>query len=200
MEALAISGVALLASVLCLLAFIPALRAALRERSPRRTGADGGSRARRLTADELGAEKKAEELMGSVVGPEALESYRVLGFLYAFGDPEGDGQPGYGYLIYPHRPIVSFDARSGRLLNELCVSFPDPESRGPGDRLPDADDVLAKWMAIRGDELGLLAEANLHPPGRQIDPDQARRDIVRLGEWTASPSDASAPGGFATAQ
>ena len=143
---------------------------------------------------------RPSELLEAAVGSEALESYRALGFLYAFGDAEADGQPGYGYLIYPHRPIVSFDTRSGRLLNELCVSFPDRDAPEHGERLPNADDVLAKWMAIRGDELALLAAANLHPPGHQIDPAQARRDIVRLGEWTARPSDASAPGGFATAQ
>ena len=154
---------------------------------------------RRLSAEELTAEQRAEELLASVVGEEGLEQYRALGFLHAFGDPEADGCPGYGYLLYPHRPIVSFDARTGRLLNELCVSFPDRGADGDG-RLPDADDVLAKWMAIRGDELALLAEANIHPPGRQVDPDQARRDLVRLGEWTTSPSDTGAPGGFATAQ
>ena len=129
----------------------------------------------------------------------SLEAYRALGFLHAFGAAEEDGMPGYGYLIYPHRPIVSFDARTGGLLNELCVSFPDRESREEGERLPDADDVLAKWMAIRGDELGLLAEANIWPPGRQIDPDQARRDLIRLQEWTSSASD-SPSDGLAAAQ
>lgn len=138
--------------------------------------------------------------MASVVGDEGLEQYRALGFLHVFADPEADGCPGYGYLIYPHRPIVSFDARSGRLLNELCVSFPDRGDRDADGRLPDADDVLAKWMAIRGDELALLAEANIDPPGRQIDPDQARRDVIRLGEWATSPSDASPSDGLATAQ
>ncbi len=141
---------------------------------------------------ELEAERRAEELLRSVVGEDAWQAYRALGFLFAFGPGEEDGQPGYGYLIYPHRAMVSFDARSGVLLNELCVSFPDRiaalEEDGGGERLPDADDVLAKWMAIHGDELALLAEANVLPPGRQIDPDQARRDIARLGEWTARPS------------
>jgi hypothetical protein len=137
------------------------------------------------------AEQRAEQLLRSVVGEDGWQAWRALGFLYAFGPGEEDGQPGYGYLIYPHRPMVSFDARSGRLLNELCVRFPDLEEErglGAGERLPDADDVLAKWMAVRGDELGLLAEANLLPPGQQIDPDQARRDIVRLAEWTALPA------------
>jgi hypothetical protein len=143
---------------------------------------------------DRGAELRAEKLLGSVVGAENLEAYRALGFLHAFGAAEEDGMPGYGYLIYPHRPIVSFDARSGKLLNELCVSFPDREPSEQGDRLPDADDVLAKWMAIRGDELALLAEANIWPPGRQVDPDQARRDLIRLQEWTSSASDSPSDG------
>ncbi len=177
--------------ILCAVAFGPFVLAAIRGRGNRSAGLRFG---RRLSATELEAERRAEDLMASVVGAEGLEQYRALGFLHAFGDPEGDGNPGYGYLIYPHRPIVSFDARSGRLLNELCVSFPDRSDAAAGGRLPDADDVLAKWMAIRGDELTLLASANIHPPGRQVDPDQARRDVVRLGEWSTS-SD-----GAATAQ
>ncbi len=184
---LAISGAVILV-VLFVVAFGPGLRAALQAH---RGGPPGSPRlGQRLSAEELAAEQQAEKLMADVVGAGGLEQYRALGFLHSFGDPEGDGSPGYGYLIYPHRPIVSFDARSGRLLNELCVSFPDQESLQ--SRLPDADDVLAKWMAIRGDELGLLAAANINAPGRQVDPAQARRDVIRLREWTTSPSDASA--------
>ena len=54
--------------------------------------------------------------------------------------------------------------------------------RGPygSARLPDSDDVLAKWMALTGDEQRLIAAANLHLPGRQVDPKQVRRDLWRL--------------------
>ena len=38
-------------------------------------------------------------------------------------------------------------------------------------------------MALKGDERRLIAEANLHLPGRQIDPKQVQRDIWRLGRW-----------------
>ena len=48
---------------------------------------------------------------------------------------------------------------------------------------PDADDVLAKWMSLRGGERALISEANMHAPGRQVDPGHARRDIRRLGDW-----------------
>src|SRR3712207_8465286 len=73
--------------------------------------------------------------------------------------------------------------QTGVLLNEYCVEFPD-ETRPYGSaRLPDSDDVLAKWMALTGDERRLIANANLHLPGRQVDPRQVRRDLWRLSEW-----------------
>ena len=133
---------------------------------------------------ELRAERRADQLLRSVLGEDAFEAYRVLGFLHVFGDPDPDGVPVYGYLIYPHKPIVSFDVASGEPLNEHCVAFPDRTEPEHGQRLPDADDVLAKWMALHGDEDGLIRAANLNLPGRQLDPDHIRRDLVRLTEWT----------------
>jgi hypothetical protein len=133
---------------------------------------------------ELRAERRAEDLLCSVLGEEAYEAYRALGFLHAYGPPDEDGIPRYGYLIYPHKPIVSFDAATGELLNEHCVAFPDRTEPKHGQRLPDADDVLAKWMALRGDEQGLIRAANMNLPGRQLDPDHVRRDLNRLSEWT----------------
>jgi hypothetical protein len=89
----------------------------------------------------------------------------------------------YAYLIYPHKPIVAYLPQTGRLLNEYCVEFPD-ETRPYGSaRLPDSDDVLAKWMALNGDERRLISTANMHLPGRQVDPRQVARDIWRLGRW-----------------
>jgi len=38
-------------------------------------------------------------------------------------------------------------------------------------------------MALKNDERRLIAKANLHLPGRQIDPKQVQRDIWRLGRW-----------------
>ena len=116
--------------------------------------------------------------------------YRDLGFLRVWG---GQGVPAdaardlrgvpYAYLVYPHKPIVAYLPQTGQLLNEYCVEFPD-ETRPYGSaRLPDSDDVLAKWMALKGDERRLIAEANMHLPGRQIDPKQVQRDIWRLGRW-----------------
>jgi hypothetical protein len=124
-------------------------------------------------AVERRAEKRARELLRSTAGDQALEMYDRLGFLSI----EHEGGE-YGYLIYPHRPIVGYDARTGELLSEYCVRFregPDPET---AERLPDADDVLAKWLALRMDEEHTLRTANVHPLGRQLDPAMVRRDLA----------------------
>jgi hypothetical protein len=49
--------------------------------------------------------------------------------------------------------------------------------------LPDSDDVLAKWMALTGDERRLIDTANMHLPGRQLDPTSVKRDLWRLRQW-----------------
>ena len=140
---------------------------------------------------ERRAEQRARELLKSCVNDEEWGMYVDLGFIRVWGGQSGlpadaardlRGVP-YAYLVYPHRPIVAYLPQTGRLLNEYCVEFPD-ETRPYGSaRLPDSDDVLAKWMALKGDERRLIAEANLHLPGRQIDPKQVQRDIWRLGRW-----------------
>ena len=113
--------------------------------------------------------------------------YRELGLICVEGPVRGAAEPAgrspYAYLIYPHKPIVAFVPETGELLSEYCVAFPD-ESRPYGSaRLPDSDDVLAKWMALTGDERRLISEANMHLPGRQVDPDRVRRDLARLARW-----------------
>ena len=176
MEAAALA-VLLLLVLLALTAFSPDLRAAIRKaraRAAERPPAYDPGRDRR-------AERKARELLRSVVGEEAYAMYGELGFIRVRGG--GDRRSGYGYLIYPNRPIVAYEERSGELLNEYCVVFPERDAAAPGQRLPDSDDVLAKWMALNGDERRLIADANMHVPGRQIDPMQVRRDLVRLREW-----------------
>jgi hypothetical protein len=89
----------------------------------------------------------------------------------------------YAYLIYPHKPIVAYVPATGRLLSEYCVEFPDLAGAISDTRLPDSDDVLAKWMALTGDERRLISDANMHLPGRQVDPGRVRRDLWRLSEW-----------------
>jgi hypothetical protein len=142
---------------------------------------------------ERRAEQRARELLRSCVNDEEWDMYRDLGFIRVWGamadGPErGAAREGlagapYAYLVYPHKPIVAYLPQTRRLLNEYCVVFPD-ESRPYGSpRLPDSDDVLAKWMALTGDEERLIAEANMHLPGRQVDPQQVKRDLWRLSEW-----------------
>ena len=123
--------------------------------------------------------------------------YRDLGFIRVWGalarqprdlasdgdDEDGPAGAPYAYLVYPHKPIVCYLPQTSRLLNVYCVEFPD-ETRPYGSaRLPDSDDVLAKWMALTGDEHRLIQTANMHLPGRQVDPRQVRRDLWRLGQW-----------------
>jgi hypothetical protein len=132
-------------------------------------------------ARERRAEERARELLRSTAGDQALEMYERLGFLSV----EHEGGE-YGYLIYPHRPIVGYDARNGELLSEYCVRFRDGSDPGAGERLPDADDVLAKWLALRMDESYTLRTANVHPLGRQLDPAMVRRDLAALQNWKAT--------------
>jgi hypothetical protein len=151
-------------------------------------------RARSATAAEVGydpgrerrAEQRARELLRSCVDERDWAMYRDLGFLRVWGGlgahlPAAGAS--YAYLIYPHRPIVAYVPQTGALLNEYCVAFPDHTRPYGSARLPDSDDVLAKWMALTADEHRLVEEANMHLPGRQIDPDRIRRDLVRLARW-----------------
>ncbi len=142
---------------------------------------------------ERRAEQRARELLRSCVNEEEWAMYRDLGFIRVWGSesrgPAKAGDTGgadYAYLIYPHRPIVAYLVQTRRLLNEYCVEFPDQTRPYGSARLPDSDDVLAKWMALTGDERRLISTANMHLPGRQLDPDQVSRDLWRLAQWERS--------------
>jgi hypothetical protein len=133
---------------------------------------------------ERRAEQRARELLRSCVNEEEWAMYRDLGFIRVEGRRTSPSGPApYAYLIYPHKPVVSYVPSSGRLLSEYCVDFPDLGFHGPRGRLPASDDVLAKWMALTGDEKRLINEANMHLPGRQVDPGRVRRDLWRLQMW-----------------
>jgi hypothetical protein len=134
---------------------------------------------------ERRAEQTARELLRSCVGEEEWAMYRELGFIRVWGSQSSARSGGveYAYLIYPHRPVVAYAPQTGRLLGEYCVEFPDDTRPYGSARLPDSDDVLAKWMALTGDERRLLASANLHLPGRQVDAVQVTRDLWRLSRW-----------------
>jgi hypothetical protein len=172
-----------------------------------------GRKARRIERREMRdpgrerrAEQRARELLRSCVNGEEWGMYRDLGFIRVNGRlarkgraaaaqpaPDESGTEAsaeatpehapYAYLIYPHKPIVAYVPKTGRLLSEYCVEFPDLTGAISQTRLPDSDDVLAKWMALTGDEERLIRNANMHLPGRQVDPGRVRRDLWRLSEW-----------------
>jgi hypothetical protein len=139
---------------------------------------------------ERRAEQRARSLLRSCVGEEEWAMYRDLGFIRVWGSradgpgPTSDtGGAPYAYLVYPHRPIIAYLAQTHRLLGEYCVTFLDQARPYGSARLPDSDDVLAKWMALTGDEHRLISTANMHLPGRELDPDQVKRDLWRLTQW-----------------
>jgi hypothetical protein len=140
---------------------------------------------------ERRAEQRARSLLRSCVDEEDWEMYRDLGFLRVWGrqadGPEGPATGGagapYAYLIYPHKPVVAYLPQTSTLLSEYCVQFLDHSRPHGSARLPDSDDVLAKWMALTGDERRMIANANMHLPGRQVDPNRVRRDLWRLSRW-----------------
>ena len=170
--------------------FLPRIEEELEKRRARRAYVEGvgfdPGRERR-------AEQRARQLLKSCVNEEEWAMYRDLGFIRVWGrNADGPQQGGtdrtlegapYASLVYPHKPIVSFLPQTRQLLSEYCVEFPDETRPYGSSRLPDSDDVLAKWMALTGDERRLIATANMHLPGRQIDPKQVRRDLWRLSEW-----------------
>jgi hypothetical protein len=134
---------------------------------------------------ERRAEQRARSLLRSCVQEQDWAMYRDLGFLRVWGalGERGGEHASYAYLIYPHKPIVAYVPDTGELLNEYCVAFPDHSKPYGSTRLPDSDDVLAKWMALHADERRLVGAANMHLPGRQVDPDRVRRDLTRLERW-----------------
>jgi hypothetical protein len=200
---LALSALALVAVVLLAPTLIRVGRHTFDRRAKLRA-----ARRRRSLADlddpgrERRAEQRARELLRSCVNEEEWAMYRDLGFIRVYGtlpggrlkisgyqgdeggeDVEAPREPPYAYLIYPHKPIVAYVPETRRLLSEYCVEFPDLTGAISRSRLPDSDDVLAKWMALTGDERRLIRNANMHLPGRQIDPGRVRRDLWRLAEW-----------------
>jgi hypothetical protein len=184
-------GLALATAAVVLVVLVWELaRPHLRRQLSRARALLGASRRRRaagLVYDpgrERRAEQRARALLRSCVEDQDWSMYRDLGFLRVWGAVAGTrAQAPYAYLIYPHKPIVAYLPQTGELLNEYCVAFPDHTRPYGSARLPDADDVLAKWMALTADERRLIAEANMHLPGRQVDPDRVRRDLSRLTRW-----------------
>ncbi len=150
---------------------------------------------------ERRAEQRARELLRSCVSEEEWAMYRDLGLLRVEGPVRGplpsagvgSQTAPYAYLIYPHKPIVAYLPATGELLSEYCVTFPDETRPYGSSRLPDSDDVLAKWMSLTADERRLIGEANMHLPGRQVDPERVRKDLARLARWERERSSGTRP-------
>ncbi|MEJ7893214.1 MAG: hypothetical protein WKF94_11305 [Solirubrobacteraceae bacterium] len=185
---------ALIASAIVVIALMWEAFTPLLRRAAERIRAGREARAEGIPVYDPGRERRAEtrarELLRSCVNDEEWEMYRDLGFLRVWGGQAGGPEEGwdlggapYAYLVYPHKPIVAYLPQTGQLLNEYCVEFPDETRPFGSPRLPDSDDVLAKWMGIKGDEQRLISSANLHLPGRQIDPRKVARDLWRLRQW-----------------
>jgi hypothetical protein len=143
------------------------------------------------------AEQKARALLRSCVNPEDWEMYRELGFLRVLSTLSHRRDDPCAYLLYPHRPIVAYVPETRRFVGEYCISFEDTSRPYGSGRLPDSDDVLAKWMALTGDEHHLIAMANMHLPGRQVDPGLVERDLRRLAQWDQDRARRAAPAGAA---
>ena len=114
-------------AALAAVGFGPALVHALKRRVQR----DGRDPApvRYDPGRERRAERKARELLRAVVSAEEYEMYVELGFLAVRGADDR-----YGYLVYPHRPILAYDAGTDELLSEYCVGDPDHSDPAAGAR------------------------------------------------------------------
>ena len=44
-------------------------------------------------------------------------------------------------------------------------------------------DLKHRSRALTGDEQRLISTANMHLPGRQLDPAKVKRDLWRLSQW-----------------
>lgn len=111
--------------------------------------------------------------------------FHELGFICVRGRRRATGGPGrYRYLLYPHRPVVALMPGSLTPVREYCIQFPEA-GHGRADALPAGDDILAKWMTIRGDEDRLLSFSNVATAGCEVPLDLVERDLNRLRRWRA---------------
>ena len=181
---LALGTAALMLMMLLSVLALPHLRRSLE--LARQCSSERGRHRRLASVDEydpgreLRAEQRARALLRSCVNEEDWAMYSELGFLRVWGTLEA--RP-YAYLVYPHKPILAYVPSTNQMLGEYCIDFPDHTRPYGSTRLPNSDDVLAKWMALTADERALIEQANMHLAGRQIRVAKARRDLVRLACW-----------------
>ncbi len=135
------------------------------------------------------AERQARELLRTCLDGDDWQMYRDLGFVRVWGSqhrapaPSGRRPPpgvAYAYLLYPHQPYVVYLPQTTTLLGECRVQLGD---LGEHERLSPSDDLLAHWMALTGDEPGVIAAARISTPGHETSRRRIRRDLWRLREW-----------------
>jgi hypothetical protein len=143
-----------------------------------RAGAPGARRHRVVGYDpgrERRAEQRARQLLRSLRQRGGVGDVPRPRFVRVWG--RGDG---YAYLIYPHKPIVAFVPQTRELLNEYCVEFPGHE---PPVRERAVAGLRRRPRQVDGADrrrARAVRRANLHQPGRQVDPKAVRRDLWRL--------------------
>lgn len=140
-------------------------------------------------AERRRAENTARELLQTCLDEDSWAMYRALGFVRVWGHegrapaPSGRRPPpgvAYAYLVYPHHPYVVYLPQTTTLLGECRVQL---AGLGPDDALAASDDLLAHWMALTGDEHGVIASARIATPGSEMSRRRIRRDLWRLREW-----------------
>ena len=144
---------------------------------------------------ERRAEQRARQLLQSCVNEEEWAMYRDLGFIRVWGGHGAGAAPRrasattraparpYAYLVYPHKPIVAYlpaDARAAqRVLRRVPRRDAALRQLAPARlrrRAREVDGAHRRRAAP-------IATANMHLPGRQVDPKQVRRDLWRLSQW-----------------
>ncbi|MDX8150429.1 hypothetical protein SK069_02390 [Patulibacter brassicae] len=140
-------------------------------------------------AERRRSEATARDLLRTVLDEESWAMYRDLGFVRVWGRrprapaPSGRRPPSgvaYAYLLYPHAPYVVFLPQTTTLLGECQVRLAAVD---PSEPLTATDDLLANWMALTGDESGVVASAHISTPGTTTSRRRVRRDLWRLREW-----------------
>jgi hypothetical protein len=134
-----------------------------------------------------GTEQKARGLLRSCLETRQWAMYCELGFVRVYSSaasPLAGQDDRRAYLIYPHRPILSYVPAKNRPLSEHHIVF----GRAGARRLPlhplcASDDVLCKWMALTANEHRLLCVATGARPGSGLKLAKVHRDLGHLARW-----------------
>ena len=136
---------------------------------------------------ERRAEQRAKELLKSCVNEEEWEMYRDLGLIRVWGaenlDKELRGVP-YAYLDLPaqaDRGLPAADRPPAQRVLRRVPGRVQAVRQLAAARTPTTSSPSG-WRS-RATNAASSPRANMHLPGRQVDPKQIQRDIWRLGRW-----------------